>query len=1094
MDGEGFVWLHDPLTASGQPYGGAYSDNGDADNATLTGLLQSVTLQDIEQGSDGSYRLNGPWVKIVGSSAPTETDPRNFKYTRGDNRFEAVMVYYYIDQSQRYVESLDVGHPLPQSPVSADPQAFPDDNSYYQPGNNALFFGTGGVDDGEDVGVILHEYGHVLMYNHAESVRNLNDEQAALSEGFADYWAVSYRRSLMESGLVPQGDWREVFPWDGIAWGGRRADGNHSYQEIQNACRESCDFYEYGTTWTALMMELWEEIGRENTDRLHLAAFSYIGPNFTLRDMAEALLQADDALYSDQYNSEILNVFIPKGFVESTIGVPLISHTPPQYILDLTRPVRFEADIDVEEYSITAASVNYRLDFGDFQTLPLTLDSGTQWSAEILFPESSTLLEYYLQASTEVASVTLPRSAPQMVWSVQLGEDTQAPTITHTPVTHVTAQEALLPYRAQVTDNFSVSRVELEYTITNSLDQSTVHSSLSLLDEGNDMYSFYLPLPTIPQNRPQAHWLEYRIVAYDEATPPNIKTFPSSDQPSVRVDVLAAANELGIWNPGDGIGLSSGEWGIDNADFGHQGDFWITAPGGPYSNQPSLSLLSFPDVNVAGYPNAHLEFWHWYDFENTHVPGPGDVGGIIFDGGQIQFSTDGGQSWTVATPQWGYNGEVEAALSNPLASTPAFGGSSLGWRRVRVPFPNAPAYAYRYEVSSRLVFGTGSGNSNSTTDDYAGWAIRDVRALIDPPIDLTPPAIHQPPYSHQFIPASDTTFSIQISATDHPGIESIRLHLFDLNQSQSLTKLGEFRLQPYATDQNWFYADIPVPFKEPGSNLGYYLTVRDFDNNLLRIGENSPSSLLNLYVPSVPPRPASISAHSSGVWTKIDDGYSTRKETNEQQSSIVLVPTYFSTVSDRTMLRLRHHYDLPEGDLGRISFTENSGINWTPLPREYGLTNTASIDPYEFTGSVPGIIESWYDLSTLRQPYQLRIDLIHGSQNTDPGFWDILSAEYYRLTEETAVIPNDNDMVLYPNFPNPFKDQTTLNYVLPEPLHVQIMIFNLLGQNIQTVVDRQLEAGGYGMNLDLRGLAPGVYWVRMEAGNTLLQQPITLVR
>ncbi len=344
VDGEGYVWLYDPLTASGQPYGGDYSDNDDKDNEALNRLRKKVTLQGVERGEDGLYRLNGPWVRIVGDNVPAEKDATMFNYLREDDRFEAVMSYYYIDESQRYIQSLNVGHPPPTVPITVNPHATEIDLSWYEPSTNSLHFGSGGIDDAEDAGIILHEYAHSVMVHHLGNYDNTG-ERGVLGEGFADYWAVSYRRYLMESGQVPKGDWMDVFPWDGATWGGRRADGDYHYDVIQEICSIRCSTHRFGRTWAALMMKLWKEVGREIADRLHLAGFSYIGPNFTLLDMAPALLQADTDLYNGKYSRNIVDIFQPKGFI------PADPDSPPELVVNPTT-------VDVNEGSKATLEVS----------------------------------------------------------------------------------------------------------------------------------------------------------------------------------------------------------------------------------------------------------------------------------------------------------------------------------------------------------------------------------------------------------------------------------------------------------------------------------------------------------------------------------------------------------------------------------------------------------------------------------------------------------------------------------------------------------------------------------------------------------------
>lgn len=1094
--GQGSVWMYDPLTASGQPYGGSYVDNNDQDNDALNNLLVTVTLRDIEKSPiDGLYRLNGPWVRIIGPHAPEESDENSFKYTRSDKRFEAVMSYYFIDQSQRYIQDLDVGHPAPSNPVKVDPHALSGDNSYFQYWTNTVHFGDGGVDDAEDVGVILHEYGHAIIYDHMGFQPRKNREPGVLAEGFSDYWAVSYRRHLMESGQVPMGDWRDVFPWDGIFWGGRRADGNVHYDTIEEDCRLSCDFYNYARTWSALMMQLWERIGREVTDRMHIAALPYLAGDFTLADAVQALVLADDALYDKLYFGQIYDVFAQRGFFGPATGIPNIVHTPPTRHNDLSFPVQFEADIEAPGFSITSAAVTYRLNSGVFLTENMVNESLQTWKAEVTLPANTQSLEYYIQASTDVASMKLPISAPDELFSVKLGPDTQPPEILYTPVTHVTAAQIPLTVSVQVTDDDAVSRVELLYTRTFPHDQETESDTLLLGHEGDDTYSGIPPLTSNTGTPVPGTWMEYRVLAYDEADPPNITRFPLEGEARLRLDVIPGPNELGAWNSSEWPGLTSGEWAPDDSTFGYTGPLWVTEPDAPYSDQSALSLLSLPEVNIAGYPNAHLEFWHWYDFEHTGVSGPGDMDGVVHDGGQIQISTDGGKSWTVAEPQWDYNGVVDQTRGNPLSGTPAFGGSSFGWRRVRVPLPDAPEDVFRFEVSTRLAFGTGNGNSESTTHNFAGWAIRDVRVLADPPVDQLPPEILYAPFAHGFVRYGESATHIQMAVKDDTGIESIRLNFYDVKDSH-LEPLGVHRFRPVLEASNWFYADVPVPSSKQSGVLGYHVTVRDFDDNIRTPGGDPPGTLMKLYLATQSPVAALPDAYINGDWDFSDNGYLAEAPISHQQSSIVLKPVYFSENWQRTMLLLLHAYYLDRGNSAYVSVTEDGGHTWTRLASANEPPAIAESGGGVFAGNSPPMIESWFDLGSLKQPYQLRLDLINSSsgQQSNGNFWKILNAEYYLTSEDAPVVPSSTDLVLYPNFPNPFSEQTNISYVLPEAMPVRITIFNILGQEVQTVVDRAHEAGGYAVNVDMRHLAPGTYWVRMEAGTSISQQSMTLIR
>jgi hypothetical protein len=78
--------------------------------------------------------------------------------------------------------------------------------------------------------------------------------------------------------------------------------------------------------------------------------------------------------------------------------------------------------------------------------------------------------------------------------------------------------------------------------------------------------------------------------------------------------------------------------------------------------------------------------------------------------------------------------------------------------------------------------------------------------------------------------------------------------------------------------------------------------------------------------------------------------------------------------------------------------------------------------------------------------------------------------------------------VLYQNFPNPFNPETDIRYQIPESGNVQLVIYNVLGQKICTLVDGQREAGSYtvrwfGTDQSGRSLGSGIYFYRLQAGD-----------
>ena len=83
---------------------------------------------------------------------------------------------------------------------------------------------------------------------------------------------------------------------------------------------------------------------------------------------------------------------------------------------------------------------------------------------------------------------------------------------------------------------------------------------------------------------------------------------------------------------------------------------------------------------------------------------------------------------------------------------------------------------------------------------------------------------------------------------------------------------------------------------------------------------------------------------------------------------------------------------------------------------------------------------------------------------------------------------------LHQNYPNPFNPSTTIQFSLPAALNVKIIIFNLLGQEIRTLVNETKEAGIHEIIFDAQNLNSGVYIYKIEAGSYIQTRKMTLIK
>jgi hypothetical protein len=102
----------------------------------------------------------------------------------------------------------------------------------------------------------------------------------------------------------------------------------------------------------------------------------------------------------------------------------------------------------------------------------------------------------------------------------------------------------------------------------------------------------------------------------------------------------------------------------------------------------------------------------------------------------------------------------------------------------------------------------------------------------------------------------------------------------------------------------------------------------------------------------------------------------------------------------------------------------------------------------------------------------------------------------YRIDRVTSVkepqIPQK--FALYQNYPNPFNPTTTISYDLPERARVKLSVYNILGQEVATLVNAEQEPGRYNVKFDASDLPSGVYFYRLEAGKFIEQKKTILIK
>ena len=84
--------------------------------------------------------------------------------------------------------------------------------------------------------------------------------------------------------------------------------------------------------------------------------------------------------------------------------------------------------------------------------------------------------------------------------------------------------------------------------------------------------------------------------------------------------------------------------------------------------------------------------------------------------------------------------------------------------------------------------------------------------------------------------------------------------------------------------------------------------------------------------------------------------------------------------------------------------------------------------------------------------------------------------------------------MLRQNYPNPFNPSTTITYSVPSFARVNIIIYNLLGQKVKTLVNEYQNPGDYSIFFNAAELSGGIYICKLQSGNYFESKKLVLLK
>jgi hypothetical protein len=105
-----------------------------------------------------------------------------------------------------------------------------------------------------------------------------------------------------------------------------------------------------------------------------------------------------------------------------------------------------------------------------------------------------------------------------------------------------------------------------------------------------------------------------------------------------------------------------------------------------------------------------------------------------------------------------------------------------------------------------------------------------------------------------------------------------------------------------------------------------------------------------------------------------------------------------------------------------------------------------------------------------------------------------LLVTYTNATDVEDEKLNPNDFNLSQNYPNPFNPSTTIKYTLGEAQFVSLKVYDVLGNEVATLVKEEVIAGSYNVSFNANGLSSGIYFYSLTAGEITQTKSMMLLK
>jgi len=255
-------------------------------------------------------------------------------------------------------------------------------------------------------------------------------------------------------------------------------------------------------------------------------------------------------------------------------------------------------------------------------------------------------------------------------------------------------------------------------------------------------------------------------------------------------------------------------------------------------------------------------------------------------------------------------------------------------------------------------------------------------------------------------------------------------------------------------------------------------------------------------------------ATSAGVLYKQGQINALQKNTVVFQSRDSLFQTFRNAIEN-----YESDYSIPQPPKPPISFSVNGDstqitLGWTidesNVPESFRIYRTFGrrYNPYQLIGELSQSARSFVDTFQLlpNTDYYYYLTCVGPYQPGGPATPQgrLESSRFYTQTYDpvqvdvgTSLNDETNSVLTFSlsqNYPNPFNPTTTIKYSIPEAGNVKLKVYDILGNEVATLVNEVKSPGNYAADFDASSFASGVYLYTIKANNFVQNKKMILVK